>query len=70
MVDAAGLLRPPVAMDNAAMQTEAAKAESPNRRRRQFQFSLRTLIEVGPRTIHWASIVRSNADAPRTLTVL
>ncbi len=38
MVDAADLLRRPVAADNAAMEAE------PNRKRRWFQFSLRTLL--------------------------
>jgi hypothetical protein len=38
MVDAAGLLRRPIATDNAAMDAE------PKRKRRWFQFSLRTLL--------------------------
>jgi Leucine Rich repeat len=40
MVDAAGLLRRPVAADNAAMESE------PKRKRRWFQFSLRSLLIV------------------------
>jgi hypothetical protein len=38
------LLRLPAAEDNAAMQTEPPKAEPPKRKRRWFQFSLRTLM--------------------------
>jgi hypothetical protein len=38
------LLRLPFAADNAAMQTEPPKADSENRKRRWFQFSLRTLM--------------------------
>jgi hypothetical protein len=38
MVDAAGLIGRPIAMDNAAMESE------PKRKRRWFQFSLRTLM--------------------------
>jgi hypothetical protein len=38
------LLRPPSVGDNAAMQTDLPKAEPPNRKRRWFQFSLRTLL--------------------------
>ena len=40
------LLRLHVAADNAAMQTEPPKAEPPKRKRRWFQFSLRTLLIV------------------------
>ena len=32
------------AADNSAMQTEPSKAEPPKRKRRWFQFSLRTLL--------------------------
>jgi hypothetical protein len=38
------LLRLPAVRDNAAMQTEPIKAEPPTRKRRWFQFSLRTLM--------------------------
>ena len=38
------LLRLPAAGDNAAMQTEPPKADSPKRKRRWFQFSLRSLM--------------------------
>ena len=38
------LLRTPVGGDNAAMQTEPSKADPPKRKRRWFQFSLRTLM--------------------------
>jgi hypothetical protein len=38
------LLRRPVAADNAAMEAEPTKAESPKRKRRWYQFSLRTLL--------------------------
>jgi Leucine Rich repeat len=38
------LLRLPAAADNAAMQSEPPKAEPPKRKRRWFQFSLRTLM--------------------------
>jgi hypothetical protein len=34
----------PAVGDNAVMQTEPSKAEPPNRKRRWFQFSLRTLL--------------------------
>jgi Leucine Rich repeat len=46
--DAAGdrLPRLPAVGDNAAMQTEPLKADPPKRRRRWFQFSLRTLMIV------------------------
>ena len=40
--DAAGLLRRPVAADNAAMVAEPPKPEPPKRKRRRFQFRLRT----------------------------
>jgi hypothetical protein len=40
------LLRLPAAADNAAMQTEPSKADPPKRKRRWFQFSLRTLLIV------------------------
>jgi hypothetical protein len=38
------LLRQPAVGDNAAMETEPPKAEPPKRKRRWFQFSLRTLM--------------------------
>ena len=38
------LLRLPAVGDNAAMQAEPSKAEPPKRKRRWFQFSLRTLL--------------------------
>jgi Leucine Rich repeat len=38
------LLPPPAVVDNAAMQTEPPKADPPKRKRRWFQFSLRTLM--------------------------
>jgi hypothetical protein len=38
------LLRLPAVGDNATMQAEPLKAESPKRKRRWFQFSLRTLM--------------------------
>ena len=41
---AAVLLRRPVAVDNAAMDAEPTKADPPKRKRRWFQFSLRTLL--------------------------
>ena len=40
------LLRLRVAADNAAMETEPTKAGPPKRKRRWFQFSLRTLMVV------------------------
>jgi hypothetical protein len=40
------LLRLPAVGDNAAMQAEPPKAEPPKRKRRWFQFSLRTLMIV------------------------
>jgi hypothetical protein len=40
------LLRLPAASDNAAMQTEPLKSDPPKRKRRWFQFSLRTLMIV------------------------
>ena len=40
----ADLHRRRVAADNAAMETESTKTESPRRTRRWFQFSLRTLL--------------------------
>jgi hypothetical protein len=40
------LLRLPAVRDNAAMQAEPSKADAPKRRRRWFQFSLRTLLIV------------------------
>ena len=46
MVDAAGLLRRPVAADNAAMETEPTKAEPTKCDRHRFQFRLRTLMIV------------------------
>ena len=42
----AALLRLPAVGDNAAMQTEPPKADPPKRKRRWFQFSLRTLMIV------------------------
>jgi hypothetical protein len=38
------LLRLPAVADNAAMQTETPNVEPPKRKRRWFQFSLRTLL--------------------------
>jgi hypothetical protein len=38
------LLRPPAFGDNAAMETEPPTADPPKRKRRWFQFSLRTLM--------------------------
>jgi hypothetical protein len=38
------LLRLTIAADNAAMETEPSKADSPKRKRRRFQFRLRTLL--------------------------
>ena len=38
------LLRLPAALDNAAMEAEPSKAEPPKRKRRRFQFRLRTLL--------------------------
>ena len=38
------LLLPPAVGDNAAMETEPLKADSPKRKRRWFQFSMRTLL--------------------------
>jgi hypothetical protein len=38
------LLRRPAVADNATMQTELPKADPPKRKRRWFQFSLRTLL--------------------------
>jgi hypothetical protein len=38
------LLRLPAVGDNASVQTEPSKADSPKRKRRWFQFSLRTLM--------------------------
>ena len=38
------LLQLPAVRDNAAMQTEPRKPSPPKRRRRRFQFSLRTLM--------------------------
>jgi hypothetical protein len=38
------LLRPPAVGDNGAMEAEPPKADSPKRKRRRFQFSLRTLL--------------------------
>jgi hypothetical protein len=38
------LLRQPAAADNAAMQTEPPEADAPKRKRRWFQFSLRSLL--------------------------
>jgi hypothetical protein len=38
------LLPLPAGGDNAAMQTEPSKADPPKRKRRWFQFSLRTLL--------------------------
>jgi hypothetical protein len=46
MVDAADLLRRPVENDNAAMESEPPTVEPPKRKRRWFQFSLRTLLVV------------------------
>jgi hypothetical protein len=40
------LLRLPVVADHAAMETEPPKADPPKRKRRWFQFSLRTLMIV------------------------
>jgi hypothetical protein len=40
------LLRLPAPADNAAMEAEPPKAEPPKRKRRWFQFSLRTLFVV------------------------
>jgi hypothetical protein len=40
------LPRLPAVKDNAAMQTEQPKTEPPKRKRRWFQFSLRTLFLV------------------------
>jgi hypothetical protein len=40
----AALLRPSTVGDNAAMQTEPPDVEPPKRKRRWFQFSLRTLM--------------------------
>ena len=38
------LLQLPAAMDNSAMQSEPTKAEPPKRKRRWYQFSLRSLM--------------------------
>jgi hypothetical protein len=38
------LLKLPAARDNAAMETEPLKADPPKRKRRWFQFRLRTLM--------------------------
>jgi internalin A len=40
------LLLPPASADNAVMQTEPPQADPPKRKRRWFQFSLRTLMAV------------------------
>ena len=40
------LLRLPAAADNAAMQSEPSKVEPPKRKRRRYQFRLRTLMIV------------------------
>jgi hypothetical protein len=42
--NAAGLLRRPAVADNAAMEVDPPKAEPPKRKRRCFQFSLRSLL--------------------------
>jgi Leucine Rich repeat len=44
MVNASGLLGRSVAADNAGMQTELPNADPPRRKRRWFQFSLRSLL--------------------------
>jgi hypothetical protein len=44
MATAYRLLRPPAVGDNVAMQVESPHAEPPKRKRRWFQFSLRTLL--------------------------
>jgi hypothetical protein len=44
MVDAAGLLRRPLENDNAAMDAEPSTSEPQRRKRRWYQFSLRTLL--------------------------
>ena len=44
MSDAAGLIRRPKSADNAAMEAEPTKVEPPKRKRRHFQFRLRTLM--------------------------
>jgi hypothetical protein len=42
------LLRLPAVGDNAAMEAEPPEAEPPKRKRRWFQFSLRTLMIFSP----------------------
>jgi hypothetical protein len=62
----AGLLPLPAPADNAAMEAEPPKTDLPKRERRWFQFGLRTLIELGSRIIHCASIeveYRRSADS-------
>jgi hypothetical protein len=64
MVDAAGLLRRPVAADNAAMEG------APKRKRRWFQFSLRALmiltLLVGMGMAVWIVPLKKRADRQRT----
>ena len=47
------MLRLPEPADNAAMETDPAKADPPKRKRRWFQFSLRTLLVAFTILIIW-----------------
>ncbi len=55
----------PVAVDNAAMEAEPPQADPPNRQRRWFQFSLRTL-KIGVTLL--ASLVPSGRVSLATAT--
>jgi hypothetical protein len=68
MPDVAALLPLPAVGDNAAMQTESPKADPPKRKRRWFQFSLRSLLIAVAVTALLCAIV-SRLPKPNELTL-
>jgi Leucine-rich repeat (LRR) protein len=59
------LLRLHAVADNAAMQTEPSKADTPKRKRRWFQFSLRTMMVVVTLLCIWLGITANRANRQR-----
>jgi len=61
------LRRLPAVGDNAAMQTEPPKADPPRRKRRWFQFSLRSLLIGVPYLGVYAGVMLRIAAIPKSL---
>jgi Leucine Rich repeat len=59
------LLRLPAVADNAAMEPEPSKAKPPKRKRRWFQFSLRTMMVVVTLLCVWMGITAHRANRQR-----